>query len=52
MTWEVLFTADVGMKREPVAKSDGQEVIPWKGREEKPFEKWVCGASGRTPGLF
>lgn len=43
------FIVDVGIKYEPLTKSDSQEVIPWKGREEKLFENWVCGASGSTP---
>lgn len=35
MTWEVFSTVDVGIKGEPLTKSDGQEVITWKRREEK-----------------
>lgn len=35
MMWEVFSTVDVGIKGEPLTKSDGQEVITWKRREGK-----------------
>ena len=49
MTREALFTVDVGIKHEPLRKSDGQEGIPWKEEKKNCLNNGYVGLQAAHP---